>query len=89
MRFQGGGSVTIVGVLPDELVGAAEVVVNRATGAIIGIRQNRYLLFRPSAGLQPSDRQLEQRFRTVLPPGLPYPVVQVRAPARAVPPGWR
>lgn len=80
IRFQGGGSVTIVGVLPDELVGAAEVVVNRATGASIGVKQNRYLLFQPSAGLQPSDQRLEKRFRAVLPPGLPYPVVQVRAP---------
>ena len=80
MRFQGGASVTIVGVLPDELVGAAEVVVNRATGVTIGVRQNRYLLFEPSAGLQPSDQQLERRFRAVLPPGLPYPVVRVRAP---------
>lgn len=80
MRFQGGASVTVVGVLPDELVGAAEVVVNRATGAAIGVKQNRYLLFEPSPGLQPSDQQLERRFRTALPPGLPYPVVQVRAP---------
>ncbi|MGZ5297673.1 MAG: M15 family metallopeptidase, partial [Actinomycetota bacterium] len=80
MRFQGGGSVTIIGVLPDELIGAAEVVVNRTTGASIGVRQNRYLLFQPSAGLQPSDQQLEKRFRAVLPPGLPFPVVQVRAP---------
>ena len=76
----GGASVTVVGVLPDELVGAAEVVVNRATGAAIGVKQNRYLLFEPSPGLQPSDQQLERRFRAVLPPGLPYPVVQVRAP---------
>lgn len=81
MRFQGGSSVTIVGVLPDELVGAAEIVVNRATGVSIGVRQNRYLLFQPSAGLQPSDQQLEKRFRAVLPPGLAYPVVQVRAPS--------
>ena len=80
MRFEGGSSVTVIGVLPDELVGAAEVVVNRATGGTIGVTQNRYLLFQPSAGLQPSSQQLEKRFRAVLPPGLPYPVVQVRAP---------
>ena len=80
MRFEGGSSVTVAGVLPDELVGAAEVVVNRATGGTIGVTQNRYLLFQPSAGLQPSSRQLEKRFRAVLPPGLIYPVVQVRAP---------
>jgi hypothetical protein len=80
MRFQGGANVTVIGVLPDELVGAAEVVVTRATGASIGVSQNRYLLFEPSAGLQPSDRQFEKRLRAVIPPGLPYPIVQVRAP---------
>ena len=80
MRFEGGSSVSVVGVLPDELVGAAELVVNRATGGTIGVTQNRYLLFQPSAGLQPSSQQLEKRFRAVLPPGLIYPVVQVRAP---------
>ena len=88
MRFQGGSSVTVVGVLPDELVGAAEVVVaNRATGGTIGVTQNRYLLFQPSAGLQPSSQQLEKRFRAVLPPGLLYPVVQrPRARRDHVPP---
>jgi hypothetical protein len=80
MRFQGGSSVTIIGVLPDQLVGAAEVIVNRGTGGTIGVTQNRYLLFQPSAGLQPSSQQLEKRFRAVLPPGLLYPVVQVRSP---------
>jgi D-alanyl-D-alanine carboxypeptidase-like protein len=80
IRFLGGASVTIMGVLPDELVGAAEVVVNKTTGAAIGVTRNRYLLFEPSSGLQPSDQQLERRFRSALPPGLAYPVVQVRAP---------
>jgi hypothetical protein len=83
MRFQGGSSVTVVGVLPDALVGAAELVTNRATGGTIGVTQNRYLLFQPSSGLQPSSGQLEKRFRAVLPPGLLYPVVQVRAPGEA------
>ena len=80
MRFQNGASVSIIGVLPDELVGAAELVVNRATGSAIGVKQNRYMLFQPSAGLQPGDLQLERRFRALLPPDLPYPVVQVHAP---------
>ena len=80
MRFEGGSSVTVIGVLPDELVGAAEVIVNRATGGTIGVTQNRYLLFQTSPGLQPSSQQLEKRFRAVLPPGLLYPVVQVRSP---------
>ena len=80
MRFEGGSSVTVLGVLPDELVGAAEVIVNRATGGTIGVTQNRYLLFQTSPGLQPSSQQLEKRFRAVLPPGLLYPVVRVRSP---------
>ncbi|MGZ6545120.1 MAG: M15 family metallopeptidase [Actinomycetota bacterium] len=80
MHFLGGGSVTIVGVLPDRLVGAAEIVVTRATGAAIGIRQNRYLLFQPASGLHPGDGQLEHRFRSLLPSGIQYPVVQVRTP---------
>ena len=80
MRFESGSSVTVIGVVPDELVGAAEVVVTRATGGAIGVTQNRYLLFQTSPGLQPSSQQLEKRFRAVLPPGLLYPVVQVRSP---------
>ncbi len=83
MRFQNGTSVTVVGVLPDVFVGAAELVVNRATGSTIGVTQNRYLLFQPTAGLQPTEQQYEKRLRAVLPPGLAYPVVQVRAPGEA------
>ena len=80
MTFLGGSSVTVIGILPDQLVGAAEVVVTRATGAAIGVHQNRYVLFQPETGLHPSDTQLENRFRALLPPDLRYPVVQVRAP---------
>ncbi len=82
MTFLGGASVTVIGILPDELVGAAEVVVTRATGAAIGVHQNRYVLFQPETGLQPSDTQLENRFRALLPSDLQYPVVQVRAPGQ-------
>ena len=80
IKFLGGSSLTVVGVLPDQLVGAAEVVVTRSTGAAIGVRQNRYLLFQPSTGLHPADQPLIKRFRALLPPDLRYPVVQVRAP---------
>ena len=83
MHFQDGSSVTIAGVLPDRLVGAAELIVTRATGAAIGIHTNRFLLFQPSPGLHPSDRQLQNRFRAMLPAGLQYPVVQIRAPGEA------
>ena len=80
IHLLGGASVTVAGVLPDELVGAAEIVVTRATGAAIGIKQNRYVLFKPSTGLRPRAQQLVNRFRALLPPDAPYPVVQVRAP---------
>jgi hypothetical protein len=80
ITFLGGASVTVIGILPDQLVGAAEVVVTRATGSAIGVHQNRYMLFQPGTGLHPSDTQLENRFRASLPPDLQYPVVQVRAP---------
>lgn len=80
ITFLGGASVTVIGILPDQLVGAAEVVVTRATGAAIGVHQNRYMLIQPGTGLHPSDTQLENRFRALLPPDLQYPVVQVRAP---------
>ena len=80
MTFLGGASVTVIGILPDQLVGAAELVVTRATGAAIGVHQNRYVLFQPEAGLRPTVTQLENRFRALLPPDVQYPVVQVRAP---------
>lgn len=80
IQFENGASVTVIGVLPDRLVGAAEVVVTRATGATIGVTQSRYVLFQPSAGLRPGSQQLETRFRALLPPGLRFPVAQVRAP---------
>jgi hypothetical protein len=80
MTFLGGASVTVIGILPDQLVGAAELVVTRATGAAIGVHQNRYMLFQPAADLRPTNTQLENRFRALLPPDVQYPVVQVRAP---------
>jgi hypothetical protein len=80
MTFLGGSSITVIAILPDQLVGAAEVMVTRATGAAIGVRQNRYVIFQPEPGLHPSDTKLEDRFRTLLPPDVQYPVVQVRAP---------
>ncbi len=80
ITFLGGASVTVVGVLPDQLVGAAEVVVTRTTGAAIGVHQNRYLLLQPTAGLRPSDQRLATKLRALLPAGLQYPLVQVRAP---------
>jgi hypothetical protein len=82
IEFQGGFQVTIVGVLPDELVGAAELVVDRGTGAAIGIEQERYLLLLPTAGRHPTAGRLRERLVALLPPDELYRTAQVRAPGQ-------
>ena len=83
MHFQTGGSVTIIGILPDDLVGAAELVVNGATGRSIGIQHDRYLLMSPSPGTHPSAPALEGRLVQFLPTSMLYRMVRVRAPGQA------
>lgn len=83
VEFQGGFQVTVVGVLPDEQVGAAELVVDRATGAAIGVERERYVLLLPAAGRHPAAAVLRERLMRLLPPGQLYPTVQVRAPGQA------
>jgi hypothetical protein len=81
LQFDGGVRVRVAAVLPDELVGAAELLVSRATGALIGVRQERYLLLRPSSGAPaPTSERLARTLRPLLPAGLSYREVQVRAP---------
>ena len=81
LAFQGGTRVRIVDVLPDELVGAAELVVSKATGATIGVRRQRYLLVQPRAGGAVTSTELRARLRPLLPADLGiYRRVQVRAP---------
>jgi hypothetical protein len=84
LRFRTGAKVTIAGVLPDELVGAAELMVSDATGARIGVTHDRYLLLQPSAGRLPSSHRLSARLRALLPQTLSptYRKVQVRAPGQ-------
>ncbi len=50
LRFEGGQTVTIAAVLPDEAVGGAELMVSRGTGRAIGVHSDRYLLLRPAEG---------------------------------------
>ena len=47
LQFRGGFRIRIAAVLPDDLVGAAEVVVSRSVGRGIGITHDRYALVRP------------------------------------------
>ncbi len=67
--------VRIAAVLPDELVGAHELMVSRAVGREIGVTHDRYALLQPSG--HPSDRRLARRIGSILPEGVP---VRVRAP---------
>jgi D-alanyl-D-alanine carboxypeptidase len=71
----GSRSVRVAAVLPDELVGASELMVSRDVGARLGVLQDRYALLQPHP--MPSARGLAMLLRTILPPDLP---LQVRAP---------
>jgi hypothetical protein len=75
-----GGTVKIVAVLPDVLVGAQELVVDAPTARAIGVRHPRYLLMNAKPGASPNDDQLRSQLLPLLPAGMQYPVVQVRAP---------
>jgi D-alanyl-D-alanine carboxypeptidase len=77
----GGSRVHIVGVLPDELVGAAELLVSKATGATIGVHRERYVLLQPHDGTTLTSAALRARLTPLLPTGLGiYQHMQVRAP---------
>ena len=79
--FRGGIRVRIVDVLPDELVGAAELLVSKATGVTIGVYRQRYLLLQPHDGESLTSVEVRRRLRPLLPAELGiYRRVQVRAP---------
>jgi hypothetical protein len=81
LAFEGGTRIRIVDVLPDELVGAAELLVSKATGATIGVHRQRYLLVQPREGGPLTSLELRGRLRPLLPTDLGiYRRVQVRAP---------
>jgi hypothetical protein len=71
----GEARVEVAAVLPDELVGANEVLVSREVGEAIGVRRARYALVEPRRGM--SARAVARLVRPLFPPGTPY---QVRAP---------
>jgi hypothetical protein len=76
-----GSRIRIAAVLPDELVGAAELLVSAETGRRIGAVRDRYLLVQPREGREMTSPSL----RRILQPLLPHDLgvfgrVQVRAP---------
>jgi hypothetical protein len=74
MRF-GGVRVEIAAILPDELVGAHELMVSRDVGLRIGVVRDRYALLVPDG--EPNQRQIAKGVRLALAPGT---LVRVRAP---------
>ena len=81
LAFEGGARIRIADVLPDELVGAAELLVSKETGATIGVHRERYLLLQPHGGGSVTSAELRARLRPLLPADLGiYRRVQVRAP---------
>jgi len=81
LDFGRGERVRIAAVLPDELVGAAELLVSEETGQRIGIARDRYLLIQPADGRRLTSRSLKRAIQPLLPRDLGiFGRVQVRAP---------
>jgi len=74
LRFDG-LDVTIAAILPDELVGANELLVSRAIGARIGVTHDRYALIVPRH--ETTSAKLRTRLLGAMPSGA---LLQVRAP---------
>jgi hypothetical protein len=70
----GATALQIDGVIDDPLIGAHEVVVQRAIGDRLGIVRSRYLLVAPRPGAAP---RVEAALRRLVPPGVR---VRVRSP---------
>ncbi|MGZ8630847.1 MAG: M15 family metallopeptidase [Actinomycetota bacterium] len=80
LAFPGDERVRIAAVLPDEAVGAAELMVSRETGRRIGVRTDRSLLLRPASDRRLRTDALRVALDRLLPATLgPYARVQVRA----------
>jgi hypothetical protein len=80
LTFNTGEDVSIVGTLPDVLMGGYELLVSRSTGKRIGVTHERYALVdvRPYANI--TSEELAHRLEPYLPLDAAYPYVEVRAP---------
>jgi hypothetical protein len=80
LELRGGFRIRVAAVLPDDLVGASELVVSRAVGRRLGIRTERYVLVRP-ADAGASRSEVKAALRPLLPATLGVNRrIQVRAP---------
>jgi hypothetical protein len=77
----GGRTLRVAAVLPDQVVGAAELVVSNRVGARIGVRHDRYMLVQPAHGRLMTPDAFRARIGPFLPASLEINrAVQVRAP---------
>jgi hypothetical protein len=84
LDFGRGERIRVAAVLPDELVGAAEVLVSRATGRRIGVSHDRHLLLHPAPGVRMDPTSLRRLLQPLLPTDLGiYREVRVRAPGES------
>jgi hypothetical protein len=74
LRF-GESRVDVAAILPDELVGANELLVSREVGRSIGVTHDRYALIVPEGAT--TSKRVERLVRPLLPAALP---MRVRAP---------
>jgi hypothetical protein len=81
LELGGGRRIRIAAVLPDELVGASELLVSNETGRRIGVTRDRYLLLRPDVDRSMTSESLRLLLEPLLPRDLGvFGRVQVRAP---------
>lgn len=77
----GGERVRVAAVLPDELVGAAELLVSEELGRRLGVVHDRYVLLQPADGRRLTSRSLRRTLQPLVPLELgAFARVQVRAP---------
>jgi hypothetical protein len=76
-----GQTLRVAAVLPDQFVGAAELVVSNRVGSRIGVDHDRYILVQPARGRRMSPDAFRARIGPFLPASLEINrAVQVRAP---------
>jgi hypothetical protein len=80
LTFSTGEEVSIVGTLPDVLMGGYELLVGRSTGEKIGVTHERYALLDVRPYSHVTSDELARRLEPYLPIDAPYPFVEVRAP---------
>jgi hypothetical protein len=81
LELEGGVRIRVAAVLPDELVGAAELLVSAETGRRIGVVRDRYLLAQPRQDTAMTSASLRRLLQPLLPRDLGvFGRVQVRAP---------